>query len=432
VSPGHPSPATAHASDEAWARAQDAEDALAWCRDEFELPSGTDGTPLAYFCGNSLGLMPKATRGLLDAELSDWGRLGVEAHFAGRTPWYRYHEGLREPLARMLGALPHEVVAMNSLTINLHLMLVSLYRPEGRRRKILIEDAAFPSDAYAIASHLEARDIGADAVLVARPRSGERLLRTEDLEALLAARGSEIALVWLGGVHYYSGQLLELARITQAARAAGCVVGFDLAHAAGNAILRLHDWDVDFAVWCSYKYLNAGPGAVGGCYLHERHGLDGRLPRFAGWWGNDPETRFQMQSNPRFVPVAGVDGWQVSNPPILALAPLRAALALFDRAGMAALRAKSERLTGYLEACVARIGAGRVALLTPREPAARGCQLSLQVGGARQLVLALRERGIVTDYREPDVIRVAPAPLYNTFQDVWRFARALEDLLPAE
>ena len=412
---------------EAWARDADARDPLGWGRAAFALPAGPDGAPLLYFCGNSLGLMPLRARALVDAELADWAGLGVEGHFAAERPWYSYHAALREPLARLVGALPHEVVAMNALTINLHLMLVSFYRPAGRRVKILIEEAAFPSDAYAVASHLEARGIGADAVLVARPRPGESLLRTEDLEALLAEHGSEIAVVWLGAVHYYTGQLLALERISRAAHAAGCVVGFDLAHAAGNVPLQLHAWDVDFAVWCSYKYLNAGPGAVAGCFVHERHQAAG-LPRFAGWWGNDPATRFQMQSRPVFVPVAGADGWQVSNPPILALAPLLASLELFDRAGMAALRAKSERLTGYLAFLVE--GLGRVTLLTPADPAARGCQLSLRVRqGAEELVAALRARGVVTDYREPDVVRVAPVPLYNSFHEVWRFAQILGELL---
>jgi len=419
-------------AEESWALAQDRDDPLRWGRAEFELPLGAGGQPLVYFCGNSLGLMPRAARTQLEAELSDWARLGVEAHFAGQTPWYSYSEGLRAPLGRLVGAKPHEVVAMNSLTINLHLMLTSLYRPQGPRRKILIEEAAFPSDAYAVMSHLESRGIGSDAVLVARPRVGERLLRTEDIEALLRERGAEIALVWLGGVHYYTGQLLDLRRIAGAARAAGCIVGYDLAHAAGNVVLQLHDWEVDFAVWCSYKYLNAGPGAVGGCYVHERHGRDRTLPRLAGWWGNDPDTRFQMQSLPRFIPVEGADGWQVSNPPIFAMAPLRASLALFDRAGMVALRSKSERLTGYLEFLLARPGGAAVGLLTPREPSARGCQLSLLARGkAEALVGALRERGFVTDFREPDVIRVAPTPLYNTFHEVWRFAVALGELLPA-
>ena len=416
-----------YAPEEAWAREADACDPVGWGRTEFALPAGPDGAPLLYLCGNSLGLMPQRARALLDSELADWARLGVEGHFAAQRPWYGYHAALREPLARLVGALPHEVVAMNALTINLHLLLVSFYRPAGRRVKVLIEEAAFPSDAYAVASHLEARGIGADAVMVARPRPGESLLRIEDLEALLAERGSEIAVVWLGAVHYYTGQLLALERLSRAARAAGCVVGFDLAHAAGNVPLQLHAWEVDFAVWCSYKYLNAGPGAVAGCFVHERHHA-AVLPRFAGWWGNDPATRFQMQSRPVFVPVAGADGWQVSNPPILALAPLLASLELFDRAGMAALREKSERLTGYLAFLVE--GLSGISLLTPRDPAARGCQLSLRVDrGAEDLVAALRARGAVTDYREPDVVRAAPVPLYNTFHEVWRFAQILGELL---
>jgi kynureninase len=417
-------------ADEAWALEQDRSDGLAWCRAEFEVPRGAEGEPLLYFCGNSLGLLPKAARAEVIQELDDWARLGVEAHFAGRNPWYRYAESLQPRLANLVGARPDEVVAMNSLTVNLHLMLVSFYRPEGKRRKVLLEHAAFPSDSYAVASHLEARGVGPDAVILARPRPGENLLRTEDLETLLAERGSEIALVWLGAVHYYTGQLLDLERIVRAAKRAGCLVGFDLAHAVGNVLLRLHEWEVDFAVWCSYKYLNAGPGAVGGCFIHQRHGIDPALPRFAGWWGNDPATRFEQDSHAQFVPVPGMAGWQVSNPPILAMAPLRASLDLFERVGIAALRAKSERLTGYLEFVTVRPGPGAVELLTPRDPRARGCQLSLRVrGGGAAAVAALRARGIVADYREPDVIRVAPVPLYNTFHEVWRFAAALEELL---
>jgi kynureninase len=420
---------TSYPPEEAWALEQDRGDPLAWCRKEFTLPRGGGELPLVYFSGNSLGLMPKAARDQVTQELDDWARLGVEAHFAGRTPWYRYAERVQGPLAELLGARPDEIVAMNSLTVNLHLMLVSFYQPEGIRRKILIEQTAFPSDAYAIASHLEARGGGPDDVLVARPRAGEPVLRTEDLETLLAKRGDEIAVVWLGAVHYYTGQLLELERIARAAKRAGCIVGFDLAHAAGNVPLRLHEWEVDFAVWCSYKYLNAGPGAVGGCFVHERHGKGPSRHRFAGWWGNDPATRFQMQANPRFVAVPGAAGWQVSNPPILALAPLLASLELFARAGMSELRAKSERLTGYLEHLTARAGGNRVDLLTPRNPAARGCQLSLLVRDAEAVVGKLRARGMVTDYREPNVIRVAPVPLYNTFHEVWRFAQALEELV---
>lgn len=419
--------------EEAWATEQDTRDPLGWARTEFELPVGRDGEAPVYFAGNSLGLMPKAARSLVAAELDDWSRLGVEAHLEGRTPWYSYHGELREALARLAGALPSEVVAMNSLTVNLHLMLVTFHRPEGRRSKILMEEAAFPSDAYAVASHLRSRGIDpVDGIIVARPREGEATLRTEDLELLLAERGSEIATVWLGGVHYYSGQLLDLARITRAARSAGCLVGFDLAHAIGNVELRVHEWDVDFAVWCSYKYLNGGPGAIGGCYLHERHGRDPSLPRYAGWWGNDPATRFRMHLNAEFVPVEGADGWQLSNPPVLAMAPLRAALALFDRAGMASLVAKSARLTGYLEYLVARLPSGHLEPITPQAPDQRGCQLSLRIPvRAKDVVDALRRRGFVTDYRQPDVLRVAPVPLYNTFHEVWRFGRALEGILGA-
>jgi kynureninase len=408
-------------SSEAWALAQDAADPLAWARAEFALPADPRGEPLVYFAGNSLGLMPRAAAAEVEAELADWARHGVEGHLDGRVPWYSAAETVREPLARLVGAEPGEVVAMNALTVNLHLLLTGFYRPEGSRRRILIEAAAFPSDAYAVRTHAAARGIP-DAVLVAEPRAGDALLRSEDLERLFAARGSEIALVWLSAVHYYTGQLLELERITRAAHAAGCRVGFDLAHAAGNVPLRLHDWGVDCAVWCSYKYLNAGPGAIAGAFIHARHAR-APLPRLAGWWGNDPATRFRMQSQPDFVPVEGAAGWQVSNPPILALAPLRASLGLFARAGMPALRAKSERLTGFLAELVA--GLPGVRLLTPADPAARGCQLSLQVAGAERLVGQLRAQGFVTDYREPDVLRAAPVPLYNTFHEVWRFARAL-------
>jgi kynureninase len=419
------------AADEAWAREADAGDPLSWCRERFAIPTDSSGKPLAYFCGNSLGLMPKAARALVEAELDDWARLAVEGHLGGRTPWYSYHERLREPMARVVGARPGEVVMMNSLTANLHLMLVSFFRPTGTRRKILIEEAAFPSDSYAVASHLETRGLDpGEAVLIARPRPGEAVLRTEDLEGLLAQRGHEIALVLLPGVQYYTGQLLDMARIATAAHAAGCMAGFDLAHAAGNTDLRLHDWNVDFAVWCSYKYLNGGPGAVGGCFVHERHGTTARS-RYAGWWGNDPSTRFQMHLNPVFVPVPGADGWQLSNPPILSMAPLRAALDLFDEVGMPALRARSQRLTGYLEFLIQRLPQGVVEVVTPGDFAARGCQLSLRARRASELSGVLRERGIVTDFRPPDAIRVAPVPLYNTFHEVWRLGQTLEGIARA-
>jgi kynureninase len=318
---------------------------------------------------------------------------------------------------------------MNSLTVNLHLMLATFYQPTRDRYQILVEDAQFPSDAYAVRSQIIHRGYDPrDALRVVAPRAGEHLLRTDDIEAIIKTEGSRIALVLLPGVHYLTGQYLDIARIAAAARRHGCPVGFDLAHAAGNAVLKLHDWDVDFAVWCSYKYLNAGPGAVGGCFVHARHGRTADLPRLAGWWGNDPRIRFEMR--PEFVPREGADGWQVSNPPILALAPLASSLAIFDEAGMEALRRKSERLTGYLERLIRQIPAASLEILSPRDRAARGCQLSLRIRpDARAVVRSLEAAGVVADFREPDVIRVAPVPLYNTFHEVWRFAWLLSTCL---
>ena len=411
--------------DEACARQLDAADVLAGLRDHFLIPTLPDGSPVIYFCGHSLGLQPKALRAVLEQELEDWARLGVEAHFRGRTPWYSYHELFRESAANLVGALPGEVVMMNSLTVNLHLMLTSFYRPDQQRRKILIDEPAFPSDLYAVQSQIRCHGLDpADALLTVKPRPGEHVLRMEDVESELHRHGREIALVLLNGVNFFTGQWLDMERLTRAAHAAGCAAGFDLAHAAGNVPLRLHDWQVDFAVWCSYKYLNSGPGAVAGCFVHERHGHNPDLPRLAGWWGNDPTTRFQMPG--RFMPRPGADGWQLSNPPILAMAPLRASLALFDEAGMPALRAKSERLTGYLEFLLGRLPAGAFEIITPRDPRQRGCALSILVRDRPRAVLeALQRQGVVCDFREPNVIRVAPVPLYNTFHEVWRFARIL-------
>jgi len=415
---------------EAWARAQDAADPLAPLRDQFEFPTRVAPDPV-YLCGNSLGLMPKAVRSVLTQELDDWAQLGVEGHFEAKTPWYPYHENFRETGARLVGARPGEVVMMNSLTVNLHLMMVSFYRPSGARYKIVIEDSAFPSDRYAVASHVWTRGYDpADAVILVQPEQGAYTIGTAVIERLLAERGDEIALVLLPGVQYYTGELFDLARITRAAHEAGAIAGFDLAHAAGNVPLELHDWNVDFAAWCSYKYLNAGPGAIAGCFVHERHGKQLDLPRFAGWWGNDPATRFRMHLNESFVAREGADGWQLSNPPILALAPLLASLALFDEVGMAALRAKSLLLTGYLEFLVDRLCERGVEILTPREPATRGCQLSLLVRrNGREVFDALRARGVIADFRQPDVIRMAPVPLYNSFHDVWRAGSALAEVL---
>ncbi len=410
------------------AREMDARDPLRAYRDRFHLPPGATGEPLVYFAGNSLGLQPKAVPALVEQELEDWARLAVDAHLHGRTPWYSTHERFREVGARLVGALPGEVVMMNGLTVNLHLLLVTFYRPTRERHKILVEHRAFPSDAYAVETQLlhHGYDL-AEGVVTVAPRPGEHRVRTEDAEALIEERAEEIALVLLPGVHYFTGEVMDMKRIAAAARAKGIPVGFDLAHAAGNVPLRLNEWDVDFAAWCSYKYLNAGPGAPAGAFIHERHGRNTRLPRFAGWWGNDPTTRFQMHRETRFAAREGADGWQVSNPPILSMAPLAASLSMFDEVGMEALRAKSERLTGYLLDLVDRIPGDRFEVITPREAAGRGCQVSILVRERpRELFQALVAEGVVGDFREPNVIRVAPTPLYNTFHEVWRFARVLE------
>ena len=414
--------------DEDFARQQDREDPLRGFRDRFHIPLGADGQPLIYFVGNSLGLMPKATRQIVNQELDDWARLGVDGHFDAATPWYPYHETLREPAARLVGAQPNEVVCMNSLTVNLHLLMASFYRPTKARHKILMEDPAFPSDTYAIKSQIAHHGFDPnDSLLLAKPREGDHALRQEDIEALIEKHGDEIALVLFAGVNFFTGQLFDIAQITAAAHQRGCTVGIDLAHAAGNVPLRLHDWKVDFAVWCSYKYLNSGPGAVAGAFVHERHATNPDLPRLAGWWGNDPATRFRMQLEPDFVPVLSADSWQLSNPPILAMAPLRTSFAIFDEAGgMEALRAKSLRLTGYLQSLLGEIGSERFTIITPAAPNDHGAQLSILVHEhPKELFKKLETAGVKTDFREPNVIRVAPAPLYNTFAEVWRFAQIL-------
>lgn len=407
----------------------DSRDPLAPFRDEFLIPRHTDGSEQAYFCGNSLGLQPRATRQALLDELDDWRDLAVEAHFRGKHPWMPYHELVRENLAAVVGALPHEVVAMNSLTANLHLMMVSFYRPTRERNAILIEKSAFPSDHHAVSSQI--RFHGHDPATAKIELEGDEPGGAISSEAILRAldeHGERIALVLLPGVQYLSGQAFDLRAITAAARAKGCAVGFDLAHAVGNLPLQLHDVGCDFAVWCSYKYLNSGPGAVAGCFVHERHAR-AELPRFAGWWGHDKTTRFAM--GPQFAASEGADGWQLSNPPILALAPLRVSLELFRRAGMAALREKSIALTGYFESLIRSELAEVIEITTPREPERRGCQLSLRVRGPREagrsLYDHLHANGIVVDWREPDVIRAAPTPLYNRRIDCLRFVLAVKE-----
>ncbi len=412
-----------------FALAMDAEDQLAEFRNRFHLPKTKTGEECVYLCGNSLGLMPKLARAHVEQELSDWEHLAVEGHVKARHPWTTYHERFTRQLAGLVGAKPVEVVVMNTLTVNLHLMMVSFYRPTPQRHQVVMEAHAFPSDQYAVKSQIAFHGYDpATSLVELQPRPGEATLRTEDMEAYLREHGESVALVLLGVVNYYTGQAFDMQRLTQAAHAQGCVIGFDLAHAVGNLLLRLHDWQVDFAVWCSYKYLNAGPGAVAGCFVHERHGDARDLPRFAGWWGHDQSRRFLME--PAFQPIYGAEGWQLSNPPILSLAPLKAALDLFDEVGMPRLRAKSELLTGYLEFLLNQFGGDMLTIITPADKAQRGAQLSLRVrNNGRALFQALLARHFICDWREPDVIRVAPVPLYNTFLDVYRFAGAVRGSL---
>jgi len=412
---------------DAYARAQDGSDPLRALRAEFHIPLHA-GEEQAYFCGNSLGLQPRGARAMVEEVLDKWADDAVEGHFREPAPWMPYHELVRNGLAEVVGALPAEVVAMNSLTANLHLMLVSFFRPTPERPAILMEAGAFPSDRHAIESQLRFHGLDPATDLVeVEPDQADGTISMAAIESAIAKHGPRLALVLWPGVQYRTGQAFDLAAIARLAHAAGAVAGFDLAHAVGNLPLRLHDSGADFAVWCHYKYMNAGPGAIGGCFVHERHARTQR-PRFAGWWGHDQRTRFQM--GPAFAPTPGADGWQLSNPPILALAPLRASLELFAHAGMGALRARSLRLTGYLEALIRERLADTLQIVTPRDPEHRGAQLSLRVAGGRArgraLFDALSRDGIIGDWREPDVIRISPAPLYNTHADILRFARAVD------
>ncbi|HKR76091.1 MAG TPA: kynureninase [Rhodanobacter sp.] len=410
----------------AWAQAADAADPLRAFRDEFLIPPHA-GSDSAYFCGNSLGLQPRAVRAALAAELDDWAQLGVEGHFKGRLPWMDYHEFVRDHLAEVVGAQPSEVVAMNTLGVNLHLMMVSFYRPTAERPAILMEAGAFPTDRYALESQVRFHGFDpVEALIELQPDEANGTLSMAAIEHALAEHGPRVALVLLPGVQYRSGQAFDLKAITELGHRHGCTVGFDLAHAVGNLPLQLHDSGADFAIWCSYKYLNSGPGAVGGAFVHERHAR-AALPRFAGWWGHDKSSRFLM--GPEFVPTPGADGWQLSNPPILALAPLRVSLEIFHRAGMARLREKSLKLTGYLEWLVQSQLADVLEVVTPADPARRGAQLSIRVLGGRErgraLFEHLMEHGVIGDWREPDVIRISPAPLYNRHADCLAFAEAV-------
>jgi kynureninase len=398
---------------------------LARFRDQFAHPISATGAALVYLCGHSLGLQPLAARQRINEELDDWAALGVRGHESARRAWIPYHEFMRAGLANLTGAQPGEVVAMNSLTVNLHLMLASFYRPSGDRTRILMEANAFPSDRHALASQISWHGLDPrEQLLELQPADASGVISTEQIEYFLEHRGAQIALVVWPGTQYLSGQVFDLPRIAAAARKAGCAVGFDLAHSIGNVPLNLHDSGADFAVWCSYKYLNAGPGAIGGCFVHERHAEAQELPRLAGWWGHELLTRFAM--GPQFTPAAGADGWQISNPSILSAAPLLASLEQFHDAGLAHLRAKSVALTGYLAFL---LDAAPVEILTPGGIQSRGCQLSLRLGRdarhGRAVFEYLQRAGMVCDWREPDVIRAAPVPLYNSFEDVFRFANAL-------
>ncbi|MFL6513564.1 MAG: kynureninase [Chthoniobacterales bacterium] len=417
-------------TDETSALQLDQQDELRRFRAQFHIPAGSNGEPQIYFAGNSLGLMPKSARSMVEQELDDWARLGVDAHLKAKTPWYSYHETLREPMAKLVGAQPNEVICMNSLTVNLHLMMATFYQPTQSRSKILMEDPAFPSDTYAVKTQIRNRGFDPTSNLVlAGGRPGERTVRTEDIVGLIDRHHGDLALVLIGAVNFFTGQLFDIEVITSAARKHGITIGIDLAHAVGNVPLKLHDWDVDFAVWCSYKYLNAGPGAVAGAFVHERHASNTDLPRLAGWFGNDPNTRFRLHLEPEFVPVPTADGWQISNPPIFSMAPLRASLALFDEAGgIEALRTKSIRLTGYLQFLLGQAGSKRFTVITPEPTEARGCQLSILAHEhPKELFGKLEAAGVKCDFREPNVIRAAPTPLYNTFHDVWRFANILRE-----
>ncbi|SHG59193.1 kynureninase [Winogradskyella jejuensis] len=412
-----------------FAKELDQKDQLANFRSQFHIPKDKNGVELIYMTGNSLGLQPKITKDYIQQELDDWAKLGVEGHTQGKHPWLHYHEFLTETMAEIVGAKPIEVVVMNSLTVNLHLMMVSFYQPTKKRYKILIEADAFPSDKYTVESQL--RHHGYDdkeGLVLWKAREGEELANYEDLEAILEQNGDEIALIMIGGVNYYTGQFFDLKRITKLGHKHGCIVGFDCAHGAGNVSLNLHNSGADFAVWCTYKYLNSGPGSLSGAFIHERHANRKDLNRFTGWWSHNKETRFKMRDE--FDQLPGAEGWQLSNPPILSMAAIRASLDVFKSAGFDKLCLKSKALTGYFEFLINKLNNTNIKIITPKHPDERGCQLSIQVNYAdRALHDKLTKAGIITDWREPDVIRCAPVPLYNSFEDVYQFVERLKTIL---
>jgi len=412
-----------------YAKQLDREDSLSYLRHEFHIPRDKHGKEWLYFTGNSLGLQPKITSKYIRQELDDWANFGVEGHFEAKNPWLSYHELLTDNMSKIVGAKPIEVVVMNTLTTNLHLLMVSFYQPTKTKYKIIIESDAFPSDRYAVQSQLSFHGFDPDEALVEwSPKEGKELLELEDLKSILDSQGDEVALLLIGGVHYYTGQYLDIKKITELGHAKDCIVGIDLAHGAGNIQPNLHDSGVDFAAWCTYKYLNSGPGSLSGLFVHEKHAQRKDLPRFAGWWNHNKETRFNMRQP--FDVMKGAEGWQLSNPPILSMAAIKASLDIFEKVGMDVLLKKSKKLTGFFEFLIHQIASDTIKIITPAHPNERGCQLSLQVKNAdKNLHRKLTENNIITDWREPDVIRCAPVPMYTSFEDVYHMVKTLESLL---
>jgi len=408
---------------------QDQDDPLRAYRHQFHIPKDSKNNHLIYMTGNSLGLQPKHTKSYVNQELEDWATLGVEGHFEAKNPWLGYHELLTKAMANVVGAKPIETIVMNTLTANLHFMMVSFYQPTKTRYKIVIESDAFPSDKYAVESQLKHHGFDEkEGVILWKPRKGETLLNYEDLEAILYHQGDEIALIMIGGVNYYTGQFFDLKRITTLGHKHKCVVGFDCAHGAGNVQLNLHDSGADFAVWCTYKYLNSGPGSLAGCFVHERHAYRTDLNRFTGWWSHNKATRFNMRGE--FDQLPGAEGWQLSNPPILSMAAIKASLDMFAEVGMEKLTTKSKKLTGYFEFLLKTLGEDVIRIITPNNPNERGCQLSIQVKNADKLLHEkLTKAGVVSDWRAPDVIRCAPTPFYNSFEDVYLLVEKLKAIL---
>lgn len=412
-----------------YAKEQDLNDELSHYRNQFHIPKDKYGNELIYMTGNSLGLQPKATKAYINQELEDWANLGVEGHTEAKNPWLPYHEFLTESMAKVVGAKPIEVVVMNTLTANLHFMMVSFYKPTKTRYKILIESDAFPSDKYAVESQLRHHGIDdKEGLILWKPRKDEELLQYEDLETILKEQGDKIALIMIGGVNYYTGQYFDLKRITELGHKYGCVVGFDCAHGAGNVELSLHNTGADFAVWCTYKYLNSGPGSLAGCFVHERYAHNKSLNRFTGWWSHNKQTRFNMRDE--FDVLPGAEGWQLSNPPILSMAAIKASLDMFNDVGIKKLNEKSKKLTGYFEFLLKQLGEDTIKIITPNNSKERGCQLSIQVKNAnKNLHNKLTEAGVISDWREPDVIRCAPVPFYNSFEDIYNLIKKLKAVL---